>query len=146
MRWRIIQNLDRKWHMMRRLCFFARFSVTLLAALVVITVAGCVPSNHVDRTNPPIDMGGNLVDGVVSNSSMGINATTQVVQSPQLPDGQSLFGSYCTQCHIAPLLENSKKTRDDWEAVLAQMEEMGLSIEENEKEILLDYLTRAGKP
>jgi len=77
-----------------------------------------------------------------SISAARIPAVSQVVPPQDNPsiDGPSLLQNHCAQCHLVKLLEQSKKSRDDWEKTLSRMEEIGVRLSDAERSVLLDHL------
>ena len=125
-------------------------SVAVTSVFILLIAVGFLPPSPVDQTVTPINVQDPLVERVdpkvdagASNSPATEPAVSQVTP---LQDGQSLLESYCTQCHLAQLLEEVNKSRSDWEKTLAQMESMGVHLDDAEKVILLDYLAGAARP
>ena len=61
-------------------------------------------------------------------------------------DGTALLESHCAKCHLVKWLQQIKKPPGEWEKTLAQMEAMGVHLQDAEKVDLLNYLTDADKP
>jgi cytochrome c5 len=121
--------------------------ITIFAVIQVLLAACSTPPSTVAQTNSLSDVGDALVERVEVQADAGglISATTEPVtpQVTPLQDGLSLLESRCTQCHIAQWLMQIKKPRAKWEKTLAQMEAMGVHLDNSEKAVLLDYLALA---
>ncbi|UCC51510.1 MAG: hypothetical protein JSV68_20750 [Anaerolineaceae bacterium] len=76
-------------------------------------------------------------------TSVIIPVTTEAAESPVTPqqDGSELLQEHCAQCHAVQLLEQSKKSRTDWEKTLSRMERIGMLMSDTERYVVLDYLT-----
>jgi LSD1 subclass zinc finger protein len=74
------------------------------------------------------------------------NATLVAAQETSLQDGASLINSRCARCHTVELLKQTKQTRAEWENTLLQMEKMGVTLSDDEKNVLIDYLIGGDKP
>lgn len=69
-----------------------------------------------------------------------------VTQESPLQDGGSLLSSRCARCHTVELIKQISQTRAEWENTLTQMEKMGAALNDDEKIVLIDYLTGIDKP
>ena len=88
-----------------------------------------------------------VVGALIANSTMDDrNAMLVATQETSLQDGASLINGHCARCHTVELLQQTKQTRAEWENTLAQMEIMGVTLSDDEKIALLDYLTGVNKP
>ena len=124
-------------------------SVAIFAIVILLVAAGYLPLGTVDKTVSPIDDRDPMLDRV--ELSVDAGASVPAVTGPAAShaatqDGRSLLDSYCTQCHTARSFEGIEKSRSDWENTLAQMEALGVHLEEAEKVILLDYLAGDARP
>jgi competence protein ComEA len=61
-----------------------------------------------------------------------------------LPDGpgKQIVVAKCTQCHGPEMFALSRKTADDWDAVITKMTSNGLVITDEEYAVIMDYLTK----
>jgi cytochrome c5 len=88
-----------------------------------------------------------VVGALVAKSNMGDrNATLVVTQATSLQDGDSLINSRCARCHTVELLKQTKQTRAEWENTLAQMANTGVNLSDEEKIVLIDFLTDIDTP
>lgn len=88
-----------------------------------------------------------VVGALVANSNMDDRNTTLVVTlETSLQDGASLINSRCARCHSVELLKQTKQTRAEWENALAEMENMGVNLSDDEKIVLIEYLTDISRP
>jgi competence protein ComEA len=78
-------------------------------------------------------------------SSIFSAARAQSAPPPSLlPDGQGkqVIVAKCTQCHGPEMFALSRKTADDWDAVITKMTSNGLVITDEEYAVIMDYLTK----
>lgn len=88
-----------------------------------------------------------VVGALIANSTMDErNAMLVATQETSLQDGASLINSHCARCHTVELLKQTTQTHAEWENTLAQMEKMGVTLSDDEKIVLLDYLTGVDTP
>jgi hypothetical protein len=88
-----------------------------------------------------------VVGALIANSNKDDrNATLVAAQETSLQDGASLINSRCARCHTVELLKQTKQTPAEWENALAQMKKMGVTLSDDEKIVLIDYLTGVDKP
>ena len=137
--------------MMRpRYIFVTLIFVTVVAAILVLLATGPMHSGIDTKLEAASDSREVLVERVEIQVDAGalISATTEplVSQMPPLQDGPSLLEHHCAKCHLVQSLQQTKKARAEWERTLAQMEGMGVHLEDTEKVNLLDYLSEAEKP
>jgi cytochrome c5 len=84
---------------------------------------------------------------LIIHSSLNVQDTPLIVnRATSPPDGASLLNSRCARCHTVELIKQTEQTRTEWENTLAQMEEMGVTLSDDEKIVLIDYLTGVDKP
>lgn len=131
--------------------------VNLLIALIVVAIFGTIlvllsdgliiQSNGTQIVSPA-DVMADPVEPLVVDVREPIHEIGESVeyQVTSQEDGRSLLESLCAQCHIPQLLMQVKKERIEWEKTLAQMEAVGVHLSDDEREILLDYLTAADNP
>jgi LSD1 subclass zinc finger protein len=87
------------------------------------------------------------VGALIIHSNLNVQDTPPVVnQETSLQDGASLLNSRCARCHTVELIKQTRQTRAEWGNTLAQMEKMGVTLSEDEKIVLIDYLTGVDKP
>jgi hypothetical protein len=133
----------------RYLSIALAFSTIFVVILLMVT-AGTKPPNTADQLNSPTNVRnapaeGNAVQvdaGAVPSTTLGPPAA----QANRLPEGLLLIENHCLQCHKTEWLKKVKKSPTEWTMTLAQMETMGVDLEENEKAALLDYLVAFDHP
>ena len=88
-----------------------------------------------------------VVGALIANSTMDDrNAMLVATQETSLQDGASLINGHCARCHTVELIKQTKHTRAEWGNTLAQMEKIGVTLSEDEKIVLIEYLTAVIKP
>lgn len=60
--------------------------------------------------------------------------------------GLALLNDRCTECHTLDRVENASMTRDEWSATVEDMIERGAALNDQEKEVLVDYLAETYGP
>ena len=84
---------------------------------------------------------------LIIHSNLDVQDTPPLMtQETRLQDGASLINSRCARCHSAELIKQTQQTRAEWEITLAQMEKMGVTLTDDEKIVLIDYLTGVDEP
>jgi LSD1 subclass zinc finger protein len=87
------------------------------------------------------------VGALIIHSNLNVQDTPRVAnQETSLQDGASLLNSRCARCHTVELIKQSKQTRAEWENTLAKMQKMGVTLSDDEKIVLVDYLTGVDEP
>ena len=87
------------------------------------------------------------VGDLIIHSNLNVQDTPLVVtQATSLQDGALLLNSRCARCHTVELIKQTRQTRAEWGNTLAQMEKMGVTLSDDEKIVLIDYLTSVDKP
>ena len=61
-----------------------------------------------------------------------------------LPDapGKAVVSQKCTQCHDAARFALRRRSEDEWDQVITQMQSNGLSLTDEEYDIVLSYLSK----
>jgi mono/diheme cytochrome c family protein len=61
-----------------------------------------------------------------------------------LPDapGKAVVSQKCTQCHDAARFALRRRSEDEWDQVITQMQSNGLSLTDEEYDIVLNYLSK----
>lgn len=121
--------------------------VTIIFTTIFLILAGCSASTSArDPDKSPTDGQDALVElaNDTSNTSTLVPATADLPASQAAPllDGQSLLERHCARCHMLKLIQQVEKSRSDWEKTLEQMAALGVQIDESEKDVLLNYLSR----
>ena len=57
-----------------------------------------------------------------------------------VPDGETLLQNRCTECHDLQRVTDSQKSEAEWEETVERMIQQGAELNEEEKEVLVDYL------
>jgi cytochrome c5 len=124
---------------------------SVFVVILIMLAAGFIPPDAVSkmisksavmsRTPEPVEI---QVDAGAFHSSTPTASLASSLAPEQ--DGPSLLESHCAQCHTTQRLGHIKKSQTEWETTLAQMEAIGVHLTENEKVVLLNYLSTAGKP
>ena len=61
-------------------------------------------------------------------------------------DGAALLEERCSVCHPSARPKSKQKTAEQWEATVSRMMGKGARLEQEEKQILVDYLSKTYKP
>jgi len=67
-------------------------------------------------------------------------------QPPSAGDGAALLEERCTTCHNLERTTSARKTRDEWEKTVIRMVSKGAELNEEEQEILIEYLAETYGP
>lgn len=116
---------------------------------IVLIAAYALPTKSIPSTNLKSHSEEEAVEREVVIQSRSINEQPNqpaAVQSTPFPDGPSIIENHCERCHIPQLIIQVKKSRSEWEQTLDQMEKMGVSMSEDEKTTLLDFLISGDNP
>jgi hypothetical protein len=136
--------------MIRLIPFLMTCAFIILCSIILVQIIDSylIPKS-VTPTNPAYDVQESMVDHLEArNDSSPLKSVTpspDMTQTPPLVDGRSLMDNYCSQCHLAQWLEDMEKPRSEWVNTLQRMELMGVQLDEDQKEILLDYLSSSGE-
>ena len=131
-----------------------RIRLTVITFFVAITFiatmsAGCVPAINVENA-PPANSENMLADHVevTVDASETDPDPKKEAATPEIPppDGQSLLEKHCAQCHPVQSLIKPRKSRLEWDMALAQMKGMGVRLSNEEKDVLLDFLSVPEEP
>jgi hypothetical protein len=57
-------------------------------------------------------------------------------------DGAGLVSALCTRCHPATRFEAVQKDRNSWTRTVERMQEHGLTVSDQQKQSIIDYLTK----
>ena len=130
--------------------FKTMISVITFAVILVLLAACSGASSGATQINATSDIQVTPITRVEAQLDSGTPvpaaielATSQV---PPIQNGTALLERHCAKCHLVQSLQQIKKPRSEWEKILAQMEGMGLHLDDNEKVDLLNYLTVADQP
>ena len=75
-----------------------------------------------------------------------------VISTIQVPlvlaesDGAGLLEERCSVCHPSARPKSKKKTPEQWESTVNRMIGKGARLSEEEKKVLVDYLSKTYKP
>jgi hypothetical protein len=124
--------------------------LTAIAVILVMLSKGFIPLSTFTKVNPQSGGRDVPVESVEVQDDAGVLITSTIeppaTQVTLLQDGSSLLESHCARCHSTQKITQIKKSYAEWERALAQMEGMGVHLDESEKVVLLNYLAAAGKP
>lgn len=62
------------------------------------------------------------------------------------PDGAALLEERCSVCHPSTRPKSKQKTPEQWESTVNRMIGKGANLSEEEKAVLLDFLSKTYKP
>ena len=121
--------------------------VTMLAAIIFAVIlaqraAGSLPGSRASETGsqPERAAAAEAVEVQIAEPTPTTDEPA-ATQEGRNRDGQVVLEAHCTQCHTAQMLEQINQPRADWEKSLAKMEGFGVTVNETEKAVLLDYLS-----
>jgi mono/diheme cytochrome c family protein len=127
--------------------------VAVFAVILAMLTIGFIPLSADANINPQAGVQHVTVEPVEVQVDAGAFIPTaeplasQVTPSQNDPsDGLSLLKSRCARCHTTQSLIQIKKSNAEWEKALANMEAMGVHLDESEKVILIDYIATADTP
>jgi cytochrome c5 len=132
-----------------RYLFITILTVFIFIAAFVLRTAGSLPRGLAPPTTPVTDqvaMSEQVEDHVEAAPFVAATHDPVLIQPASQKDGPALLESHCNRCHTLQSLTQIKKSRSEWENALAKMEALGVHLDENEKIILLDYLSLANQP
>jgi len=124
---------------------------TLVFIMILASLASCTTTS---ATASPIEAQGSdqealndqaLVQFDVREKAPEVSVTI-TAQEISIKEGSTILENTCSQCHVVKSLLQIKKSRIGWEEALAQMETMGVHLNETEKITLLDYLATNEEP
>jgi len=137
-------------HMMNfKNLFTTIFMVTLLTLIIVLLATDSIPDAFasLDDSTSESQIGIKNIDETQEKPAVLVFTTaTPAAQIATGTDGRFLQEQNCSKCHIMEWIEQTHKSRTEWEATLVQMEKMGVSLSEEQKIILLDYLADTNRP
>lgn len=145
---------------MRPKYLFSIISIVAVFAVILVMLAiGFIPLSADAKTNPQAGVRDVTVETVeVQADSGAFTPTAEPLASQMAPsrdgpsqdgisqDGSSLLKIRCARCHTTQSLIQIEKSKAEWVKALAKMESIGVQLDENEKNILIDYLAVADKP
>ena len=100
----------------------------LLALIIISFLSACAGDDQ--PTQPPT---------VIPSQSEEINEILPSI------DGETLINERCNICHTLDRIEKAKKSRADWERIVARMMKEGARLEIDKQAILIDYLAETYK-
>jgi hypothetical protein len=125
---------------MRRKALFPTLFLTSIWMLLLLAACSSPGDAVPQRSSPPEAQALPAELQVDSDASKLEKPEPAETQEASLPDGSSLLARRCVQCHLVQTLEDTEKTRAEWEGTLSKMESFGVLLEDGEKRALLDYL------
>lgn len=129
--------------------FTTFFIATLLTLIIVLLATDSIPDAIAsqDDSTSQSQIGLKNIDETQEKPAILVSSTaTPATLTAPGTDGRFLQEQYCSRCHIFQWIEQTHKSRAEWESTLIQMEKMGVNLSENEKIILLDYLADKNQP
>lgn len=63
-----------------------------------------------------------------------------------MDDGAAILKARCSACHSVEKPKSKQKTIEQWEATVSRMMTKGAQLTAEEKQILVDYLSKTYKP
>ncbi|MDR3686484.1 MAG: hypothetical protein P4L93_05985 [Coriobacteriia bacterium] len=84
----------------------------------------------------PLALAAALAGGCASGSSASAAASVPPT------DGAGLVSVLCTQCHPPERVASAHKDRNGWSATIARMEAHGLQVTDQQRQSIIDYLTK----
>jgi hypothetical protein len=135
--------------------YFVTIIFTAVSAVILALLASCsMPPDTTAQIDSSLDNREALVEHNTSQVEAGAlvsatsRPTTEPVASQVTPtqDAQALLHLHCARCHAATWLDHIEKPRAEWQKVLERMEVMGVHLSDTDKDVLLEYLSVAGKP
>lgn len=75
---------------------------------------------------------------IVSLVLVGCGSSEPVAPTPH--PGEALVNTKCSTCHGLPQVENAKYSRAIWETTVDRMVLAGMSISDEDKALVVDYL------
>lgn len=73
-------------------------------------------------------------------------STVEVPLALALEDGAKILEQRCTVCHPSSRPKSKQKTPEQWNATVTRMMSKGAQLTPEEKQILVDYLSKTYKP
>lgn len=124
--------------------------ITVFIAIFVLLAACSTSPSAVTQTDAPSAVRSDTVGLAEVQGGAGalISTATDPAASQETPttDGTALLERHCAKCHLVQWIQQIKKSPGEWEKTLAQMEGMGVHLQDAEKVELLNYLTTANRP
>jgi len=135
-----------------------RISVFGIFALFVFAGIGCSSANtqgmSLGKSNPALlSSSAALVNNREEEPGIQLEDTDQdsLAMEPVYGEtetslnGENLLQIHCAKCHSVKLFEMTYRSRSYWEKTLLRMEGTRVSLSEEEKNVLLDYLVNPDK-
>lgn len=123
-----------------------RFLITLIIiAIIVIGVVIFNESLFIQNSDPELNSMSVIEEPTATEEVdpraplLSTGETGTVPGDGQL-NGPSLLEKHCAACHTVQFIELNRKSSSDWEITLEKMENLGLQLSQEERDILLDYL------
>ena len=73
-------------------------------------------------------------------------STILVTVATATEDGATLLEQRCSVCHSSERPKSKHKTAEQWDATVTRMVEKGAKLTAEEKQVLVDYLSKNYKP
>jgi cytochrome c5 len=72
--------------------------------------------------------------------------TEQEQVAPPELDGKTLLEERCTRCHNLGRVERAKNTEEEWKTTVERMVDRGAQLNQEEQELVIQYLTEMYPP
>lgn len=130
-----------------RTSYAAVVFITILAVAFVVRIATATLTSTVPPGKPTGEVSVERVEAPADvRSSITAVEEPAATQVTQQADGLRVIEVRCSQCHVVQQLRQIQKSSAGWEETLVQMEALGVQLGDNEKTVLIDYLTNPGNP
>jgi len=73
-------------------------------------------------------------------------ALSPIAEALATEDGATLLEQRCSVCHSSERPKSKRKTAEQWDATVTRMMEKGAQLTGEEKQVLVDYLSKTYKP
>lgn len=75
------------------------------------------------------------------NQGDGSDAAPPATPTPAASEGETLVQRKCSMCHTLDRVNDAEKDRAQWEQTVSRMEVNGLVVTDEEKSLIIDYLS-----
>ena len=117
------------------------FTVFGLFGMIVLLISACAPQQVNSSANPsgPVVEATSPVDAS-SSTTMEQSTAAPAAEATSTVDMEALIKEKVAGHHDLDRIYNAHKTRAEWEATLDRMIQYGAQINDQEKEMIIDYL------
>lgn len=118
--------------------------ISALSAVSILLLAACSPAAPSPAaplpSNPAAPASTSPV--IAPATETAVAPPTVTVQPPAGPDGATLLQERCASCHTLTRVTNAHKTADEWRKTVLRMVAKGARLDEQEQQILIEYLAK----